>query len=171
MPTRRPQPSEYDAFYGTYVDQVPDGPILERLEGEIARTAALLRTVSPERERHRYAPDRWSVREVVGHVIDSERVFGFRALHIGRGDPAALPGMDQEAWAGGAGYEARPLPGLVDELVAVRKGHVAMLRGMPEEAWERSGIASGVPFTVRALAWILAGHELHHRRVLEERYL
>lgn len=171
MPHRRPDASEYAPFYGTSIDQVPDGPVLDRLEHQIAETAEFLRSVPADREGHRYAPDRWSIREVVGHVLDIERVFGLRALHFARSDPAPLPGVDQDAWAGAAGYGERPLGDLVEELEAVRRSSVALFRGLPDDAWSRTGVASGVTFTVRAIPWILAGHEIHHRRVLRERYL
>jgi len=166
----RPAPGEHHPYYATYIDRVDDGDILETLTRLESETATFLAAVPPERETRRYRQGAWSVREVVGHLIDSERLFGFRALHIARGDPAALPSMDQELWARSAAHNDRPLADLAEELRLLRRGHLRMIRGFPEAAWSRRGVASGRDFTVRALVWILAGHEIHHLRVLEERY-
>ncbi len=169
---RRPGAGEHHEYYGLYVSQVPDGEeVLEALERQIEDTAALLRGVPAARETHRYAAGKWSIREVVGHVLDAERVFGFRALHFARRDPAPLPSMEQDDWARVSNAHDRPLADLVEELRAVRRGHLLMLRGLDAEAVSRRGVASGREFTVRAIPWILAGHERHHVRVLRERYL
>lgn len=162
--------NDYAPFYETYVGLVPEGDVVEILRGQIDETVALLERVPPERERYRYAEGKWSVREVVGHVIDSERVFAFRAAHIGRGDPTPIPGMDQEVWAAGSNAHERPLSRLVSEFRAVRSATVHLLAGLPEKAWSHRGVASGMEVTVRGLALIIAGHELHHRGLLEERY-
>ena len=168
---QRPQPSEYNEYYGLYVGQVPDGEILHILRDGVKRTVDLLAGLSPEQETYRYEPGKWSVREVVGHVIDVERVFGYRALSIARADPVPLPGMDQDVWAASSNAHHRPLAQQLEDFRAARASNVAMLAGFDDAVWERSGTASGYPFSVRTFPWILAGHEIHHRRVLEEKYL
>ena len=167
----RPQPSEYDEYYGLYIGQVPEGNILELLERGLADNRALLGDLPTEWQTHRYQPGKWSVREVVGHVLDAERVFGYRAVSIARADPAPLPSMDQDVWAASSNAARRPLASLLEELEHLRRSHVAMFADFDQEMWGRRGVASGFEFTVRSFPYILAGHEIHHRRVLEERYL
>jgi hypothetical protein len=171
-----PRPGSDDAasYYFTYIDQVPQGhglDVLAVLETGVAETRRLLADLAPEREHHRDAPRKWTVRDVIGHVVDAERVFGYRAFHIARGDTAPLPGMDQEVYAATAEADRRPLAELLDELDHLRRGHLALFHRLDEEAWERTGVASGVTFRVRAIPYILAGHEIHHRAILAERYL
>ena len=170
-PLPRPTAGDAAPYYSTYIDQVPDGDVFAVLEGGVAETRRLLAGLAPEREHHRYAPGKWTIREVLGHVIDAERVFGYRAFHIARGDGAPLPGMEPEPYAAAAGADWRPVAELLDELDLLRRGHLALLSGLDGEAWERAGVASGVTFRVRAIPFILAGHEIHHRRILAERYL
>lgn len=167
----RPERDECDPFYWTYVDKVPEGNLLEILETGWAKTAALLGTVSPEKETWAYAPGKWTVREVVGHMIDAERVFGFRALWFARGETSALPSMDQDEFARASRAGRIELAELIDEMAATRTSHLAMLRALDDEALARSGEASGARVSVRALVAIMAGHEIHHRRVLADRYL
>jgi uncharacterized damage-inducible protein DinB len=168
-----PRPAAGDAasYYFTYIDKVPDGDVLALLETSLDDTRQALAAVDAERETFRYAPGKWTVRDVVGHLLDAERVFGYRAFHFARADPAELPSMDQEIYARTARAERRPLAEVLDELADVRRGHLALFRGFDDEAWERTGIASNVPFRVRAIPFILAGHEIHHRQILVERYL
>lgn len=168
---RLPEPTEYHEFYGAYVDLVPPGDLLLTLGREIEATLAVLERVPEGRGVHRYQEGKWSVREVVGHLVDSERLFTYRALHVARRDPASLPGMDQERWAAASNAHDRPLAEVAEELADVRRATLHLFRGLPEEAHERRGVASGYEVTVRGLAGIVAGHELHHRRILEERYL
>lgn len=167
----RPSPDDAAAYYFTYIDQVPEGDVFAVLEAGVAETRRLLAGLTPEQEHHRYAPGKWTIREVLGHVIDAERVFGYRAFHIARGDAEPLPGMEQNDYARTAGADRRPVGDLLDELDHLRRGHLAFFRALDAEAWERAGTASGVSFRVRALPFILAGHEIHHRRLLAERYL
>ncbi len=162
---------EHDEFYSTYTSKVPDGPILETLERQIGETLALLAGVDEAQADFRYAPGKWSVKEVVGHVSDVERVFCYRALSFARRDPAPLPGIEQDDFLRHAGFARRTLPDLAAELAAVRQATLAFFRSVDDETALARGTASGCEFTVRALAWIIAGHELHHRLVLEERYL
>ena len=166
----RPGSDEYAEFYGGYVAAVKE-PLLESLETEADRWRALLAGVPPGGEGYRYAPGKWSVREVVGHVIDAERTFTVRAMAFARGDRSHFPSFDENAYAASSGADRRPLADLAEELVAVRRATVLLLRSFDEAAWDRRGVASGCEFTVRSLAWIIAGHSRHHRRVLAERYL
>lgn len=170
-PGRRPDPSEYPPYYQRYVDRVPGGDVIETLERQLDDTLDLVRRFAPRREQHRYAPDKWSVREVVGHVTDAERVFSLRMLWIARAAAADQPGFEEGDWAAVSNASRRRLSDLEAELRAVRASTVALLRGLDGRAWERRGTANGVAFTVRGLALVTAGHELHHRAILEERYL
>ena len=170
-PVTRPASDEYAQFYANYVSLVPDGDILKALARQKAATAKLLGGIGARKAGYRYAPEKWSIKGVVGHVVDAERVFAYRALSIGRGDPAPLPGFDEKAWAGTSNFDDRPFTDLVNEYQLVRETTLALLRGLPAQAWARRGTASNYPVTVRALAWIIAGHELHHIRVLKDRYL
>jgi hypothetical protein len=167
----RPDPSEYGAYYGRYISLVPEGPIVDRLREQIAVTVGVLRDLPEARGEHRYAPGKWSIKEIVGHLTDSERVFGYRALRIGRGDETPLPGFEQDDYVRNGGFGTRTLRSLLDEFETVRRGTVLLLEGLDETAMTRRGTASGFPVSVRALAYIVAGHELHHLNVLRERYL
>lgn len=168
---RRPDPTEYEEYYQTYTSRVPDGDVLDILEKQVADTVSALALVEPARETFRYAPDKWSVREVVGHLIDTERLFAYRALSFARGCSDPLPSMEQDEWAVVSNAHDRPLADLAAEFAAVRRANVLMFRGFDDETWLRRGTASGFEFTVRSFPWILAGHELHHLQVLKDRYL
>lgn len=168
---RRPGPEEYHVpFYGGYVDAVGDGDVVESMERQGRAVVELLLSVPEDRETHRYEPDKWSVREVVGHLVDSERVFQYRAAHIARRDPAPLPGMDQEAWAAASRAHERPVVELAAEFAAVRAASLGLFAGLDRAAWDRAGTASDRRVSVRALAWMIVGHVEHHRRGLRERY-
>lgn len=168
---QRPAPNELDAYYHRYLERVPPGDIVAILATQLDDTLALLRDVDEARAITAYAPGKWSVKEVLGHMADVERVMSYRALRFARADDTPLAGFDENAWAPEGSFNARPLPSLLAELGAVRRATVALLAGLPLEAWTRSGTANRRPVTVRALAWIIAGHELHHRDVLATRYL
>ena len=168
---QRPDPSEYHEYYQSYVDNVPEGDIIALLPAEAETTLALLRRVPSERADYRYDPEKWGIKDLVGHVIDSERMFAFRALCFARNDPTPLPSFEQDLYARFSNAARRPLPELAEEFTYLRKSNVFLFKSFDEEMWTRRGIASEVEFSVRALAYIIAGHEIHHRRVLEERYL
>jgi hypothetical protein len=167
----RPDTTEAAEYYFTYISKVPDGDICAILERQQADTLALLRGISDERSLHRYAPDKWSIREVVAHLNDTERVFAFRALWFARGFDSPLPSFDQNVAVPASRADDRSWASHVDEFGAVRQATVALFRNVAPEAWGRRGIASGNPFTVRALAWISAGHVTHHAGIVRERYL
>jgi uncharacterized damage-inducible protein DinB len=170
-PLSRPTPDEYAPYYGRYVEAVPPGDILQLLEDQRRETLALLAAVPETRWHHRYAPGKWSVAQVIGHVADTERVFAYRALRFARGDGTPLPGFEQDDYVAAADFDTLPLPALADELDHVRHATVALFRGMSEAALRRRGVASGVEFSVRSIPYIIAGHERHHMGVLRERYL
>jgi DinB superfamily len=167
----RPEAHEYAPYYEKYVSLVPGVGLVETLERQGAETLALLRGLSEEQGAHRYEPGKWSVRQLVGHVNDGERVFSYRALAIARGDLQPLPGMEQDEWMAGVDFDARTLSSLTDEFESVRSATIQLLRHLSPEAWARRGTASDNEITVRALAYIIAGHEAHHIRILRERYL
>ena len=166
----RPASTEYAPFYGGYVNEVPDGDLLAHLERQGRDTATLLRGITEQRSQHRYAPAKWTIREVVGHMIDAERVFTYRALSFARGEGAPLPSFDENAWAATSNADSRSLKDLIDELTVVRAATLALFRGFAEREFARSGVASNNKITVRAIAYIVAGHERHHVKILRERY-
>jgi hypothetical protein len=166
----RPAATEYAPFYAGYVGLVPEADVLSVLEEQKDAFRRLAGTVTPDRERYRYAPDKWSIREVAGHLVDGERVFGYRAFAISRGEQAPLPSFDENVYVSASGNDSVPLPDLVAELVAVRDANLAFLRRLSDEPWGLVGTASGKPVSVRALAFIMAGHPRHHLGILRERY-
>ena len=167
----RPAADEYAEYYEKYVRLVPDGDVVLRTGAQVRDTVALLEGLSEEGAELAYAAGKWSIKEVLGHVIDAERVFSYRMLRIGRADETPLESFDENAYAVSARSDSRSLESLLDELRAVRSSTVALEMNLPAEAWARAGTASGYRVTVRGLAYILAGHELHHRAILQERYL
>jgi uncharacterized damage-inducible protein DinB len=168
---QRPESTEYFEYYDTYIRRVPDGDILLLLGENLAETLALLDTVPAGLEEHRYAPGKWSIREVIGHVIDAERVFAYRALHFARRDAAPLPSMEEGDYARYSNAGQRTLRDLAEELAAVRRSSILLFRSFDEEMLDFRGKASGYEFSVRSIPYIVAGHEIHHRSVLAERYL
>lgn len=167
----RPASEEYAAFYQGYVARVPDGDVVEALIGGAEIAAALLHDVPEEVAARAYAPGKWTLKEVVLHCADAERIFAYRALRFARGDATELPGWDEQRYAPLSGAVARPFESLLDELESVREASVTLFEGLPAEAWTRRGVANGKEVTVRAIAWITAGHLLHHMAVIQERYL
>lgn len=167
----RPGEGEHAPYYGKYVALVPAGDIVAILREQAQATLELLRHVPESAADHAYAAGKWSIKEVIGHLADAERVFAYRALRFARADATPLPGFDENAWMPPAHYGARALAHVVAEFAAVRAATIALLDGIPEEAWTRRGEANGQQVSVRALATIIAGHELHHRAILVERYL
>ncbi|HSV32771.1 MAG TPA: DinB family protein [Pyrinomonadaceae bacterium] len=167
----RPLDSEYAPYYRGYIAQVAEEEILPVLRSQIDALDLLLDQVTPERETYRYAEGKWSIREVVGHLIDGERVFGYRALCIARGENKNLPGFDEKEYMLSAPYNRVDLEDLMSEFRLVRLSNIAMLRNLDEEAWSRMGTANDAPVSVRALAFIMGGHIRHHMGVLSERYL
>src|SRR6266581_6337137 len=166
----RPNQSEYAPYYEGYVSQVSENDILPVLRSQLDALDVLLNKVSAERETYRYAEGKWSIREVIGHLIDTERVFGYRAFSIARGEQRNLPGFDENEYMLRAPYDRIDLEDLLSELRLVRLSNIAMLRNLNDEAWLRTGIANDSAVSVRALAFIMAGHARHHMGVLSQRY-
>jgi len=166
----RPEPSEAAPYYFTYIDQVEGTDPLAVLSRQYAEIVPWLSHITEEQSLHRYAPDKWSIRQVLNHITDTERAFAFRALWFARGFDAPLPGYDQEIAARGAEADTFSWSAHVEDFRSVRLSTIAFFANLPQAAWSRAGIASGNPFTVRALAYIIPGHVAHHMRVLRERY-
>lgn len=169
--TTAPVEGEFAPYYGRYVGQVPSGDVIDTLRSQFKETSALLRGIDASRTTSGYAPGKWSIRDIVLHMADTERVMAYRALRIARGDATPLASFDENVFAPMAGANARSMDSLVGELDAVRRATIAMLEGFPADAWGRWGTASDKSVTVRALAWIIAGHERHHVAIIRERYL
>ena len=165
----RPGADEHSAYYGKYVERVPDGDLVAFLREQIVETAALLRR-SRDRADFAYAPGKWTVKQVVGHLADVERVMAYRALWIARNDQTPLPGFDENAWADNAKSASRTLDDLVDEFEVVRASTVQLASHLDAEELARRGISNGNPMSVRALFYIIAGHERHHMALFRERY-
>jgi len=166
-----PDRSEAAEYYFKYIDQVPAGDICAVLRAQLPETLALLHGIPEPRSRHRYGPDKWTIREVVSHVSDTERLFTFRAFWFARGFDSPLPSFDQNVAAASAGADGRPWASLVEEFSAVRSATLTLFESLSPDDWSRRGMASGNPFTVRALAYLTAGHLAHHVTLLRERYL
>lgn len=166
----RPEPGEYPPFYETYVSKVPGGDVIAQLESQRLQTAQLFAASTERDGNFRYAPDKWTIKEVVGHLSDSERIFSYRALRIARGDQTPLPGFEQNDYVKNGNFAEQSLADLVAEFGLMRASTLALFHSFNAEAWTRRGTASNNPITVRALAFIIAGHELHHREILKERY-
>lgn len=167
----RPGADEYAPYYSKYVARVPDGNVLATLEEQLESTLAVLRNISEEKANSRYAEGKWSIKELVGHMADTERIFGYRLLRFARNDQTPLPGFEQDDYVANARFDKCRLSDLVEELEHVRKSNLALLRNLDAEAWQRRGDANGQQVSVRALAHIIAGHEAHHMEILRTRYL
>jgi hypothetical protein len=166
----RPEATEFAPYYGKYLALVPAGDVIGLLRAQAGETRALLAPLDDTRALARYAPGKWSVKEVIGHVADGERVFAYRALRIARADATPLPGFEQDDYVRTGGFDRRPIADLVEELAAVRAATLPLLASFDADAWLRMGTASTHPVSVRALAAIIAGHELHHVSILRGKY-
>jgi uncharacterized damage-inducible protein DinB len=166
----RPRPGDYAPYFEKYVSLIASDDIVSILEAQRVLTTQFLGARSEREGNFRYAPDKWSVKEVVGHLSDSERIFAYRLLRIARGDETPLPGFEQDGYIVTGGFSERTLADVAAEFAAVRMATMALVQSLPDEAWKRRGTASDDPITVRALAYIIAGHEVHHRKILDEKY-
>lgn len=167
----RPRADEYAPSYSQYVSRVPEGNVLATLGEQLESTLAVLRNIPEEKGNSRYAEGKWSIKELVGHMVDAERIFGYRLLRFARNDQTPLPGFEQDDYVANGGFDKCRLSDLVEELEHVRKSNLSLLRNLDAEAWQRRGDANGQPVSVRALAHIIAGHEAHHMEILRTRYL
>jgi len=170
MKIERPKENEYAPFYAGYVARVPETEILEALREQPKELKRVADSVVPDKERFRYAPDKWSVREIFGHLVDAERFFGHRAFCVSRGDANPLPGFDEKLYVSQASYDSRPLADLVADFSLLREANCRHLENLDETAFSREGVANGAKVTVRALAYVMTGHARHHLAVLRERY-
>jgi uncharacterized damage-inducible protein DinB len=166
----RPAADEYDPYYAKYISLVPDGDLVKILSAQIEETSNLLKAVAESKAGYRYAPGKWSIKEVVGHLSDAERIFSYRALRFGRGDTTPLPGFEQDDYVKGTNFDARLLTDLVNEFRAIRQATITLLKSFDEETLRRRGVASDKPISVQALAYCITGHELHHVGILRTRY-
>ena len=162
----RPEKSEYAPSYEGYVSRVSDGDIVAALSKQLEETLALIRSIPEDRGNHRYAEGKWSIKELLGHVIDSERVFAYRALRFGRGDTTPLSGFEQDDFVRGADFNKRSLKDLAEEYEHVRRSTISLFASLEHDAWHRRGTANNNEVSVRALAFIIAGHERHHLEIL-----
>ena len=167
----RPEPTEYAPYYEKYVSLVPEDDVVSGLDEQGRTTLDLLRGLEEEGSRYRYAPGKWSIKEVAGHIIDTERVMAYRALYFGRRNEAAVPGFDQDVTAGHAPYDRLPLSEILDEYESVRRSSLHLFRHFDKDAWLRRGAANNNEVTVRALAYVILGHERHHVEILRSRYI
>ena len=167
----RPTADECGSYYFTYIQLVPDGAIVDTLQSQHAAIHALLRNTSDAKASAYPAPSEWSIKQVVAHLSDTERLFAFRALWFARGEQSALPGMEPNPWVAITDANARALSDLLAEFDHVRAASISLFANLDTAAWQRRGSASGNLVSVRALAWIIAGHELHHNRSLRDEYL
>jgi len=168
---QKPHASEYLPYYGRYIALVPDGDVFLTLESQMRDSKSILTAIPAAVGSYRYAPGKWSVNELIGHVIDTERIFSVRALRFARGDTSPLPGFEQDDYVRNASFDSYPLAELIAELETVRRSTLFLFRHLTEDAWMRKGVASKAEISVRAVAYIIAGHELHHREILRSRYL
>ncbi len=168
---RRPETSEYAPFYQGYIALVPGSDIIKTVEDEGRSAATLFSSLREEQGTHRYAPGKWSIKEVVGHVIDTERIQAYRALRIARNDKTNLPGFEQDDYIPFSNANSRSFTDLTEEFASVRRASVLLLKSFDDAAWDRMGRANNFELTARAIAYIIAGHELHHRKALREKYL
>lgn len=167
----KPAANEYAPYYEKYIGLVPDGGIVDNLRQSMAATLALFSGLTEEKALHRYAPEKWSIKEVLGHILDGERIFAYRALRIARNDTTPLPGFDQDEFVKYGAFDERPLGNLLEEYLHVRESTIDLFASFTEEAWNRRGISNQLEVSVRAIAWVLCGHELHHMEVIRTRYL
>lgn len=167
----RPEKEEYNAYYETYVSLVEETDIVSALENQMSDLQNALGGVSEEKSLYAYAEGKWTIKELVGHLIDGERIFAYRALRIGRADATPLEGFEQDGYIENANFNARTLDNLMEELSLVRRANILLFRNLDESAWRRVGTASDSPVSVRALAYIMVGHIRHHTNILRGKYL
>ncbi|MBV9144343.1 MAG: DinB family protein [Acidobacteria bacterium] len=166
----RPAKNEYAPYYGRYISLVPDEDVLITLDQQLSETLILLRSLSEQHGTFRYEQGKWSVKEVLGHMVDTERIMSYRALCIARGERTPLPGFEQDGYVKNGNFDTRSVANLARDFEQVRRATISLFRSLHNDAWERRGIASDVEVTVRALAYIIAGHEIHHKAILKEKY-
>ena len=166
----RPESGEYAPYYGRYISLVASDDVVSALESQRRETLLLLCGRDDGDGDFRYAPDKWTAKQVLGHVCDTERIFAYRALRVARGDRTPIEGFEQDDYVTNGPFASLPIAELIEDYIAVRRATLTLFRNLDEQAWLRRGIANNNEVSVRALAYIIAGHEIHHRRILEDRY-
>jgi len=169
--TIKPTVGEYPSYFESYIDQVPEGNLLDILISQLEETTEFLTTLEDEQWNYRYATGKWTIKEVLGHVSDTERIMSYRLLRMSRGDQTPLQGYDEDEYVKEASFQNQSTVDLIEEFRAVRNSTYTLLRGLSEEDWLRKGVANDKEISVRAIAFIIAGHELHHVKIIKERYL
>lgn len=167
----RPEKNEYNPYYETYVSLVPETEIVSVLDNQQAELLEIFREITEEKGSHAYAEGKWTIKELLGHLIDGERIFGYRALRISRSDATPIEGFEQDGYIENSNFRNTKLSDLLDELLYLRKANVIFFQNLSDDAWTKMGAASDSPVSVRALAYIMTGHIRHHIRILRERYL
>ncbi len=167
---KRPDANEYNPYYSTYINLIPNGDIIRILEQQMKETNLLLKDISDSEGHFRYAPNKWSIKEVIGHIADTERIMAYRLLSIARGETAELPGYNDDMYVLRAAFDKQSMQDLLTNLTVVRQSTVHLLKSLDKDAWLQRGIANNSEVTVRALVNIIAGHELHHRQIIKVRY-
>jgi hypothetical protein len=168
---QRPKESEYPEYYVPYVRLVPEGDLLQSLKKNLVETENLLEGISEQDCLFRYAANKWSIKEVLGHMTDTERIMSYRLLRVGRGDQTALAGFNENDYVKGSNVIQLPIEKILDDFISTRKATITLIKNMPEEAWTNLGNANNFEITTRAIAYIIAGHAIHHRKIITERYL
>ncbi|MDM5227080.1 DinB family protein [Cytobacillus sp. NJ13] len=168
---KKPESNEYAPYYENYVSSVPEGDLLQILDGQIKETTNLVKDLNEDQAHFRYAPEKWTVKEVIGHITDTERIMSYRLLCIGRGEKAKLPGYDDNEYVKTGQFNRFSIKELLEQLSHARQNTIALLKSLDDEALLRSGNANGTEVTARAIAYIIAGHELHHRTLIKDRYM
>jgi len=169
--TKKPSNEEYPEYYDPYIALVSEGSIENILINQLEETTALLSNLEEAQANYRYADGKWTLKEVIGHIIDTERIMSYRFLRISRGDRTPLAGFDENQYVEGASFQSRLVTDLIKELIAVRHSTLTQMRGLTEESWSRKGFANDTKISARAIAYIIAGHELHHVKIIKEKYL
>ena len=167
----KPSNEEFPAYFGKYIDLVSEGSLEDTLIKQLKDTSAFLSNMSETQANYRYATGKWTLKEVIGHITDTERIMSYRVLRISRGDRTPLEGYDDEQYVKEAAFHSRSLPDLLKDFSTVRQSTVSLVRSLPGDVWSRKGIANNNEISVRALAYIIAGHELHHVKIIKDKYV
>jgi uncharacterized damage-inducible protein DinB len=167
----KPNPEEHAAYYSTYINQVPDGDILDLMNQQMKEIENFISKIDEEKSKYRYASDKWSIREVFGHILDGERIFAYRALRFSRDDKTEIAGFDQNNYITNSNYDSIPLANLLEQFLALRNANILLFKTFSDEMWLKSGIASKNLISVRAIAYVMVGHCTHHVNVIQTKYL
>ncbi|WP_160723798.1 DinB family protein [Bacillus sp. USDA818B3_A] len=168
---QRPEAKEFPKYYVPYVNLVPDGDLLEILKENLLKTTALFERLSEENGLHRYAAGKWSLKEVLGHMTDTERIMSYRLLRVARGDKTPLPGFNENDYIAESNFNELPIQQLIQDFTAVRQAAMTLITNLPKNTWKKTGFANNTEISAQAIAYIIAGHALHHLKIINERYL